>query len=280
MNNKALITILAFLGLVLFATNWWCKNKGLCGCDADMDTENVAVASENTNESGVIQFNANSLSAITGAGWETYRDSIANLIKAGKRLEITGFYASSETNNSSFANLGIARADSIKKIFLAQAQGIPSSRISLVGAINESLAGATGAFSASDFKLLDTIATLSAKGGVVISDSNNMIIYFPTGSSAKEANPEIDKFLTSLSEKLKSNGQAAVITGHTDNVGNPSKNLELSRSRAEEVKKILSEKGADATKLKAEGKGDQEPVGDNATAAGRSQNRRVQIHLN
>ncbi len=280
MNIKALLTILAFLALVLFASNWWCNNKGLCGCGTDSTSETAVTSATNTEDDGIIKFASNDLNAITGANWDKFRDSICNLVRGGKRLEITGYYATSETNKGTFLNLGLARADAIKKLFTTQCQGVNASRFTTVASLNDAIATVQSPFNASKLSVLDTVATPSAQGGVVITDSNNMIVYFPSGSSAKETNPEVDKFLTELGGRLKNSGQNAVISGHTDNKGNPAKNVTLSKERAEFVKSILVSKGGDAAKLITEGKGDAEPVGDNTTDAGRRQNRRVQIHLN
>lgn len=68
--------------------------------------------------------------------------------------------------------------------------------------------------------------------------------------------------------------------GHTDNTGTQEGNYSLSRARAEAVKSFLIQKGIPATRFqKIEGKGQDEPVADNATAGGKAQNRRVAINL-
>ena len=70
------------------------------------------------------------------------------------------------------------------------------------------------------------------------------------------------------------------IDGHTDSQGVASKNLELSQKRAESVKNYLVKSGVEASKLTAKGFGQTTPVADNATAAGRAQNRRVEFKVN
>lgn len=70
------------------------------------------------------------------------------------------------------------------------------------------------------------------------------------------------------------------INGHTDNVGDDDDNLDLSNRRANSVKKYLSDKGVDAARMTAQGYGETKPVEDNATAAGRAKNRRVEFKVN
>jgi outer membrane protein OmpA-like peptidoglycan-associated protein len=69
------------------------------------------------------------------------------------------------------------------------------------------------------------------------------------------------------------------IEGHTDSNGRDDRNLDLSRRRAESVVRWLTEHQIEAGRLTAEGLGETRPIADNATAAGRQQNRRVEFHI-
>lgn len=69
------------------------------------------------------------------------------------------------------------------------------------------------------------------------------------------------------------------LSGHTDNVGKPEKNLKLSNDRAESVKNFFVSKGVDVSRISAAGYGDTKPIGDNTTPSGRAVNRRVDIEL-
>ena len=69
-------------------------------------------------------------------------------------------------------------------------------------------------------------------------------------------------------------------SGHTDNIGNQSVNIELSKKRAEAVKQfIVSNAGTTfpVDRIGTRGYGDTMPAGDNKTAEGRAKNRRVEI---
>lgn len=69
------------------------------------------------------------------------------------------------------------------------------------------------------------------------------------------------------------------ISGHTDNVGDTQKNIELSQARANSVKDYLVAKGIDAARIETRGAGPNEPVADNATEKGRQENRRTEFKL-
>jgi OOP family OmpA-OmpF porin len=67
------------------------------------------------------------------------------------------------------------------------------------------------------------------------------------------------------------------IGGYTDNTGDAAANQTLSDARAQTVMNALIANGIDSSRLEAKGYGDQYPVGDNATEAGRAQNRRIAL---
>jgi len=69
------------------------------------------------------------------------------------------------------------------------------------------------------------------------------------------------------------------IEGYTDNEGTPERNLLLSRKRAMAVKDYLVKKGITDVQLTANGLGQEHPIADNATAAGRAANRRVELRI-
>ncbi|PAU64507.1 hypothetical protein BZL41_09630 [Pseudomonas sp. PIC25] len=69
------------------------------------------------------------------------------------------------------------------------------------------------------------------------------------------------------------------VQGHTDSVGSDAYNQGLSERRARSVADFLVAQGVPASKLSTEGFGESRPVADNATDAGRAQNRRVEIHV-
>jgi OmpA-OmpF porin, OOP family len=67
------------------------------------------------------------------------------------------------------------------------------------------------------------------------------------------------------------------IGGHTDSVGNDAFNLKLSQQRAESVRTYLIKRGIDSNRMVPKGYGENVPIADNRTEAGRSQNRRVEF---
>ncbi len=101
---------------------------------------------------------------------------------------------------------------------------------------------------------------------------------FETGSATLK--PASQEQLHNIAEILKAFPRVKIkIGGYTDNVGNPEANMKLSQSRADKVMKELVVLGVEAERMKAEGYGDQYPVGDNATDEGRAMNRRIALRV-
>ena len=99
---------------------------------------------------------------------------------------------------------------------------------------------------------------------------------FDSGSSAikPQMRPVLDQFAQGLSPN-----QRVTIIGHTDNVGGEALNNRLSLERAASVRDYLRAHGVDANRIMVNGRGEEVPIAGNDTAAGRAENRRVEILL-
>jgi len=104
-----------------------------------------------------------------------------------------------------------------------------------------------------------------------------MTTNFLFGFDKADIQPQYKAELQKVANLMKSHpGVKAVIEGHTDSVGSPEYNKQLSQARANNVRDYLvKEFGIDASRLKAVGYGQDNPVASNATREGRQQNRRV-----
>ncbi|MGE0745554.1 MAG: OmpA family protein [Rhodospirillales bacterium] len=90
--------------------------------------------------------------------------------------------------------------------------------------------------------------------------------------------PQSEPVLRELAAALQSDATLKVdVEGHTDSAGDDAYNLALSARRAAAVVDWLAAHGVAAARLKPVGKGEAEPVADNATADGRALNRRVEV---
>ncbi len=101
-------------------------------------------------------------------------------------------------------------------------------------------------------------------------------VTFATGSAVltDEAKVVLDKMAGLLNGAPDVNVE---VQGHTDNTGSAAANTRLSGARAEAVRAYLESKGVAAARLSAKGYGPTSPIAENTTAAGRAQNRRVEL---
>lgn len=92
--------------------------------------------------------------------------------------------------------------------------------------------------------------------------------------------PQLRNVLDQFANGLKTQPNTLVrIVGHTDSTGSDAVNNPLSRERAEAVKSYLEDRGVSGARIETAGRGSHEPIADNSSAAGRAQNRRVEIFL-
>lgn len=105
-------------------------------------------------------------------------------------------------------------------------------------------------------------------------------IVFKVGSAELDA-AKCEKTLKAINETINNYpGLLVQIEGHTDNVGDPKKNMTLSQKRAESVMNYLIKNyKTPAKRLKAKGFGDTVPIADNKTAEGKAKNRRVDFSV-
>jgi outer membrane protein OmpA-like peptidoglycan-associated protein len=111
--------------------------------------------------------------------------------------------------------------------------------------------------------------------GMVITLSGSVL--FTSGKS--ELLPAAQMKLNEVAKALTEQDPEStmVVEGHTDSQGAAEFNQKLSRDRAQSVRDYLVSRGIAADRITAEGFGPSRTVGDNATAEGRANNRRVEI---
>lgn len=101
-------------------------------------------------------------------------------------------------------------------------------------------------------------------------------LFFDTGKSVLKTGAK--NALTKIADQLRVNGDLRIaIEGHTDSVGSDALNQSLSEKRATAVRDYLVSRGLPADRMTTTGLGEGAPVATNDTAAGRQQNRRVEL---
>ena len=115
---------------------------------------------------------------------------------------------------------------------------------------------------------------------VVLSDASlakdgvaPVLFAFDSATLTKAGQDALDGYVT----ELKNGDQVVTVAGYTDSTGPEEYNLDLSKRRAAAAKAYLVKKGVPANRLETKGYGETNFVADNGTAAGRAQNRRIEL---
>lgn len=103
-------------------------------------------------------------------------------------------------------------------------------------------------------------------------------IYFKSGSF--ELNETSFPELKVFRDFLMSNPKVKIqLNGHTDNIGQESDNLTLSKKRADAVKSYLEQNGINSDRIKTKGYGESKPIESNDTENSRKINRRTEFQI-
>ncbi|MHA4741379.1 OmpA family protein [Dyadobacter sp. MSC1_007] len=103
-------------------------------------------------------------------------------------------------------------------------------------------------------------------------------IFFQTGAFTLDEKSKVE--LNKMIEFLTKNKAIKIeISGHTDDVGSDSENMELSRKRAQSVQEYLHQSGIAADRISAKGYGETQPVAPNDSEQNRQKNRRIEWRI-
>jgi outer membrane protein OmpA-like peptidoglycan-associated protein len=117
-------------------------------------------------------------------------------------------------------------------------------------------------------------STRSESRGLIVTLNGGIL--FDTGKTALK--PGAKSTLSKIAKQLQTDPSLKIsVEGHTDSVGGTATNQSLSEKRANAVRDYLVSAGISSDHITADGKGEESPIATNKTAAGRQQNRRVEL---
>lgn len=228
--------------------------------------------SEIARDFGSVEFRDNELSeALAGfrkqlvEGGGLQRDEpYISLLSDGKTLQVRGELASEGARDQVIEALKAQYGDKVRV----------SSEVTVTPLVTEAADMKATLESLGKFDATKP-GSASAKAGQAVRAGLVHAIYFQTGSDRSK---DQERALYQMRRLLSLNpGAKFQVVGHTDNVGAADQNQKLSGERAEKLVAYLAAAGIPKEKLNGRGAGQNEPIADNATEAGRAQNRRVDV---
>jgi len=200
-----------------------------------------------------------------------------SLIAAGLALSILGTSCNSLNKTQKGAAIGAGAGGTIGALI-----GHSAGNTALGAIIGGAVGGTAGALIGHKMDKQAAEIKQTVPGATVVRQGEGILVKFDSGilfdidktnlKAAAQTN------LHNLAASLKNNPQTNItIIGHTDTTGTADHNMDLSIRRAQSVRSFLVADNVSSSRLTTMGKGSTEPIASNATAAGRTQNRRVEI---
>ncbi len=267
--------IIILLLWLLLGFGYYSISKMCCGPGGD-EVSNVSATAPVVNDSkevpcpslGELSFKWSEVNPTLSDSWKQKMESLTKSLEENQKLQITGIYREGETQPDNSADLGIARAQAISKLF-----DLPEDKLQLRSRkIPKGDYSQDCAITGVDFR--NVIVTEKIKE---IDDKT--IIYFPFNSTNKLNDNEVEAYLRDVAERVKKTGERIRLTGHTDDVGEEADNIVLGQGRADVIQSYLMSQGVPKAKIISTSKGEGQPIASNDTEDGKQRNRRTELQI-
>jgi outer membrane protein OmpA-like peptidoglycan-associated protein len=123
---------------------------------------------------------------------------------------------------------------------------------------------------------LEGVTIQRVEEGIAVSFDSGILFGFDSSSLRPEARENLEK----LSEILSRDDETILmVVGHTDATGDENYNMRLSERRAQSAANYMISQGLSDSRVKTEGRGENEPIADNSSEEGQQENRRVEVAI-
>ncbi|GAA4103354.1 OmpA family protein [Mucilaginibacter panaciglaebae] len=200
-----------------------------------------------------------------------------SLVAVGLALSIFGTACNSLNKTQKGAAIGAGAGGTIGALI-----GHSAGNTALGAIIGGAVGGTAGALIGHKMDKQAAEIKQTVPGATVVRQGEGILVKFDSGIlfdvDKTDLKAAAKSNLHNLAASLQNNPQTNImIIGHTDNTGSNDHNMDLSIRRAESVRSFIVADNVSRSRLTTVGKGPAEPIADNSTAAGRAQNRRVEI---
>ncbi|WP_299521646.1 OmpA family protein [uncultured Lutibacter sp.] len=290
LNYFKAFTIFSIWALIALTSHYYISSKIFNTCNSNspetptlqknilfsiIDSNNAVLY--NFSEGFTINNKNNNVSSILKIPYLT--DSIQHILANdySKELIITGKYLETEIDHNLDTDIGIQRAELVKKELIKH--HINAHRIKISSKISSFSFNKEGIYTDGiemKFNTLEKQIIDSLELTII-----NRRLYIEFKNDSLMSNQELIDYNLLLKQYLKKHTDKKVqITGHTDNLGYYDNNLIIGLARANEVKGYFINNGINANIFETLSKGESEPIAEKFTEKGRAINRRIEITIN
>ncbi len=193
-------------------------------------------------------------------------------------LAVAVFAGCASDNKKTMAGAGIgAGVGALAGAVIGHQTGNREKGALLGAALGAGVGGVVGNRLDKQAKELEKVAETKRTDQGIVSKLKSDILFDTGKSDLKPAAIASIKEMATIMKKYPEN--VLTVKGHTDDVGSDALNATLSENRANAVRSVLIANGIPSTTVSTVGLGESQPVADNKSAAGRQQNRRVEIEI-
>ena len=205
---------------------------------------------------------------------DDYLDKLIN--DKSQHLKIIGFYGHKEKNNSVFPNLGLSRANNLKKLFLDR--NIDGSRIHIDG--KEMKSEDPEIVSTLNLAVMDARPMGNVTDYKVQFEHNPIILYFKQGTDELLLSQEQKQSIYDLSQLMSLDSKLQVdLSCHEVSASSREKNNTLSKEKGQIVYKKLMESGMDVSRMNVIAYGQDRVISSNDSPEGKAKNSRIEISI-
>jgi hypothetical protein len=266
--KTAYLFLLAFIAwTMLFWYHYVHNIKQICAVDAPSSTITIpeSIPSELPESEKQLLFQHNTYEPVLRGPAQSFINTILEEGNDDQLLQITGYYTSKEQASLDY-NLGLARANELKKILV---NDIEEDRIEL---FSDSI------FEFTFYKdsLIEAVWYEWVDGYV---SNEPLNAYLLNHDKKRVDGSQFEDLLQKIATRLIESGETIIIRGHTDEGGGKEKNFKIALRNAKNIRDVLKEKGVPNKQIKTTAQGEESPIADNATKEGRLENRRIEIEI-
>ncbi len=286
---RPILPILGILSAIYIFGGSWLLSKLICGSSATPAAFSVSDGNFKTSSDQMFSFPQSSDKVSYTTDTKKSFISIGKYLNENpnRQLSLSGIFASKEKNNSSFENLGLARAEAVKNLLVSlggntdnistasqQVDNLSFMDKKLYGGVNflfeEKVANAESLGDGSD-------AEVDAGSGV---GTGALTLMFEESQVSYEPTSDLNEHMDYLRSYVDANpGATIIVTGHTDNQGSLESKMKIAEKRARKVRRILRNNGFASKQVEWRAEGPNDPVASNESSDGIAQNNRVVISI-